>query len=193
MKKLSVVAVAAAIAFGATLPVAAQTSTVVTKAPGAVTTVQRIKAVATVVAIDSATRAVTLKGPDGRETTVIAGPEVKNFAQIKVSDRVNVEYTEALTLELKKGITEPRARAESSMAEAAKAGERPGAVAGRKVTVMAEVIGLDAATQTVTLRGPKQTVNLKVADPEQFKRVAMGDRVEATYVEAVAVVVTPAR
>jgi hypothetical protein len=193
MKKLSVVAVAAAIAFGATLPVAAQNSTGVTKAPGAVTTVQRIKAVATVVAIDSATRAVTLKGPDGRETTVIAGPEVKNFAQIKVSDRVNVEYKEALTLELKKGSTEPRARAESSMAEAAKAGERPGAVAGRKVTVTAEVIGLNAATQTVTLRGPKQTVDLKVADPEQFKRVAMGDRVEATYVEAVAVVVTPAR
>jgi hypothetical protein len=57
---------------------------------------------------------------------------------------------------------------------------------GRKVVIMAEVTALDAATQTVTLKGPQQSMDLKVADPEQFKGIALGDRVEATYVEAVA-------
>jgi len=58
---------------------------------------------------------------------------------------------------------------------------------------MAEVVALDPATQTVTLRGPQRTVELKVRDPEQFKRVAKGDRVEATYIEAVAIAVDPAK
>jgi hypothetical protein len=33
---------------------------------------------------------------------------------------------------------------------------------------------------------------LKVRDPEQFKRIAVGDQIEATYTEAVAVAVNPA-
>jgi hypothetical protein len=34
-------------------------------------------------------------------------PEVKNFAQMQVGDQVNIEYVEALTLELKKGSSAP--------------------------------------------------------------------------------------
>jgi len=47
--------------------------------------------------------------------------------------------------------------------------------------------------QTVTLRGPKRTVDLKVRDPEQFKLIKVGDQVEATYTEAVAISIEPAR
>jgi hypothetical protein len=43
----------------------------------------------------------------------------------------------------------------------------------------------------VTLRGPKRTVDVKVRDPEQFKLIAKGDQIEATYTEAIAVAVTP--
>ena len=61
------------------------------------------------------------------------------------------------------------------------------------MTIVADVVGVDAAKQTVTLRGPKRTVDLRIPDPEQFKRVAKGDQVEATYTQAVAVVVEPAK
>jgi len=166
---------------------------VVGKGPGVAGAAQTVKLTATIAAIDAATRAVTLKGPEGRELTVTAGPEVRNFAQMKVGDRVDVEYLEALTIELKKGSTAPIARTEQAGAAGAKPGERPAGLAGRQVTVTAEVIGLDATTQTVTLKGPRRTVELKVRDPEQFKLVAKGDRVEATYTEAVAVVVAPAK
>ena len=43
---------------------------------------------ATITAIDAKSRAITLKGPQGNEKTVVAGPEVKNFAQMKVGDQV---------------------------------------------------------------------------------------------------------
>ena len=171
----------------------AQTATgVIAKGPGVAGAAQTIKVTATITAIDAANRNVTLQRKDGLEVLVSAGPEVKNFAQIKVGDQVNIEYVEALTLELKKGSTAPVARTDHTMGEAAKPGERPGAVGGRQVTVMAEVVALDPKMQVVTLRGPQRTVDLKVADPEQFKRVALGDRVEATYTEAVAVAVEPA-
>jgi len=50
----------------------------------------------------------------------------------------------------------------------------------------------DPLTQTVRLRGPTRVVDLRVDDPEQFKLVAVGDQVEATYTEAVAISVEPA-
>lgn len=57
---------------------------------------------------------------------------------------------------------------------------------------MAEVIALDAENQLVTLKGPRRAVDLEVHDPEQFKLIAVGDRIEATYTEAVAVSIAPA-
>jgi len=176
------------------LPASAQTgAAVVGKGPGVAGAAQTVKMTATISKIDAATRAVTLKGPEGREVTLTAGDQVKNFAQMKVGDVVNVEYVEALTIELKKGSTAPVARTEQAAAGAAKPGEKPAGMVGRQVTVTAEVVDVNPKTQVVTLRGPQRTVELKVRDPEQFKRVAKGDRVEATYTEAMAIAVEPAR
>jgi outer membrane protein len=59
--------------------------------------------------------------------------------------------------------------------------------------IVADVIATDAATQTISLRGPGgRTVILPLRDPEQFKGIAVGDQVEATYVEAAALSITPA-
>jgi len=174
-------------------PVLAQTgAAVVGKAPGKVAMAQTVKATATITAIDAATRAVTLKGPKGNEMVVTAGPEVKNFAQLKVDDQVNIEFLESLALELKKGGGAPVAATAKEGAAAAKPGERPAGVVGRQVTVVADVIDLNAETQVVTLKGPQRTVELKVRDPEQFKLIKKGDQVQATYTEAVAIAVTPA-
>jgi len=123
---------------------------------------------------------------------VTAGPEVKNFAQIKVGDQVTVEYVESLALELKKGGGAPVAATAKEGAAAAKPGERPGMVGGRQVTVVADVIDVNAETQVVTLKGPQRTVEMKVRDPEQFKLIKKGDQVQATYTEAMAIAVTPA-
>ena len=152
-----------------------------------------MKVTATITAVDAATREVTLKGPKGREVTLLLGPEVKNFAQMKVGDSVTAEYVEALTLELKKGGKAVVARTEKAGAAAAKPGEKPAGMAGRQITITADVTAVDPATQTVTLRGPKQTIDLKISDPEQFKLVKVGDQVEANYAEALAIAVEPTK
>jgi hypothetical protein len=183
-----VAAIVVAGAFAAT--VFAQTGTVaVGSEPGKAGIAQTVKLTGTITAIDPATRDVTIKGSQGNEVVVTAGPEVKNFANMKVGDQVDAQYIEALTLELKKGGGMPVARTEQTGGVKAKEGEKPGAAVGRQVTVVADVIAVDPAKQTVTLKGPKQTVDLKVADPEQFKLIKVGDQVQATYTQALAIAV----
>jgi len=160
-------------------------------APGRADMSRAVRANATVTDIDKATRTVTLKGPEGKEFTVVAGPEVRNFDQIKVGSEVVVNFQQALALELKKGGGAPREIVESSKASQANPGAQPGAAAARTITAMADVTALDPATQVVTLRGPKRTVDLRVPDPKQFKMIAVGDQVQVTYTEAVAVSVEP--
>lgn len=164
---------------------------IVATAPGKAAAAEVVKLEATVAAIDKATRAVTLKGPKGNELSVTAGPEVKNFDQIKVGDRVTLEYVEALSLQLKKGGGAPVVRTEQAGAAAAKPGEKPAGAVGRQVNVVADVVDVNTEKKVVTLKGPQRTVELKVNDPEQLKLIKKGDQVEATFTEAMAIVVTP--
>jgi Cu/Ag efflux protein CusF len=123
--------------------------------------------------------------------TLTAGAQVKNFDQLKGGDAVDIEYVAALTLELKKGGGMPVQRTTKAGAVGATPGQAPGGALGRQVTVVADVVAVDTAKKTVTLKGPKQTVELPVQDPELLKNVAKGDQVEATYTQALAMVVVP--
>jgi len=190
---MKMLTIAAAVSLSlAALPLAAQTTgAVVGSAPGMAGAAQTVKVTATITAIDKATRDVTLKGPEGNLATVTAGPEVKNFDNLKVGDQVDMQYIEALTLELKKGGGLVVGRTEKADAVGAKKGETPGGAVGRQVTIVADVVATDPAKQTITLKGPQRTVTMRVPDPEQFKRIAKGDQVEAKYTQAIAVAVDP--
>ena len=187
-------AVAGFVVFAALPPAAlGQTGAVVgASAPGSVGIAQTAKMTATITAIDKSTRDVTLKGPQGGEVVVTAGPEVKNFDNMKVGDQVTAQYVEAFTVDLKKGGGMTVARSDQGGVRESKPGQKPGGIAGRQVTIVADVIDTNPATQMIKLRGPQRTVEVRVADPEQFKRVAKGDQVEATYTQALAIAVEPA-
>jgi len=178
--------------FAQPLDPGARGATITATAPGTGVAERVAQITASVEAVDSAERTVTLKGPAGDIVTLSVGPEVQNFDQIRVGDLVVVRYLEALTLELKKRGTAERERTESGVSGRASPGERPAAIDAHEVHVVADVIAVDPLTQTVRLRGPTRVVDLRVDDPEQFKLVAVGDQVEATYTEAVAISVEPA-
>jgi hypothetical protein len=191
---ISLTAAAVAVASLHAVGAAAQSATaVVGTGPGVAAGAQTIRVSAEITAIDAVTRVVTLKGPKGQEVDVTAGPEVKNFAQLQVGQRVDVDYLEALSLELHKGGGKVVARTDQAGGARAPEGGQPGAMVGHQTTIIADVIDTNAQTQTVTLKGPKRTVELKVKDPRQFALIAKGDQVEATYTEAVAIGVSPAK
>ena len=132
---------------------------------------------ALVVAIDSATRIVTLKGANGKIVDVTVPPEAKKFDDIRVGDTVTAEYARALTLELKAagGIR-------SSSSQAASAPAPAGAVAGgamaKQVVIMANVTAINAKEGYITLRGPKGNFIDVMVDPSQLKLVKVGDQVK---------------
>jgi hypothetical protein len=166
---------------------------VITSEPGRASIVRAAELSAQVVALDKASRTITLKGPKGNVVDVVAGDEVKNFDQIKLGDFVVARYAESLTLELKKTKVKAGEPTVTEAAVRAKPGERPAGAVGREVTAIADVIGVDPKKSTITLKGPRgNVVTLNVQNPDQFKVVKKGDQVEVTYTEALALSVEPA-
>ncbi|MDH4115117.1 MAG: hypothetical protein OEU89_06570, partial [Burkholderiaceae bacterium] len=107
-------------------PAIAQTSNAaMTSSPGKVGVAQTVEVSAKITAIDKATRTISLKGPGGDEVKMVAGPDVKNFAQLKVGDTVTAKYLESLVLELKKGGGLKVEKTETAGVTGAKPGEKP--------------------------------------------------------------------
>jgi translation initiation factor IF-1 len=148
---------------------------------------------ATVTALDLDKRMVTLKTDDGTETTLHVDERARNLKQVKVGDVVKVAYVQALAWQLNKsGATTPSVKAEGAAART-KEGEKPGGAAGRRITITAQIEAIDTDKGTVTLKGPEgNTKTVKAKNPANLKKVKVGDMVDITYTEAVALKVEPA-
>jgi Cu/Ag efflux protein CusF len=196
MRSLKVLALAVAAAFPFAAPAQqkaepAKVTGAVATAPGAAGAMSVVTASAIVEKVDKATRTVTLKLANGETREVVASDEVKNFDQIKKGDKLDIKYAEALTLELKKDGKAVVARQDSETLKRAAPGEKPGGVAKRETKVTAEVTGIDAEKKIIFLKGPKgNVVALDIHDPEQMKLIKVGDKVEATYTQALAISMT---
>jgi Cu/Ag efflux protein CusF len=182
--------IAATLLAGTASAALAQTATVAAaSAPGQAAVLANESVSATVDAIDQTTRRVTLREADGTLLTFTAGPDVRNLAQVKVGDVVTLSHTVALVLELKKTTGGIRERVETEGGMRTAPGQMPGAVMAREIRVVADVTKIDSKNKTVTLRGPKRSMKLRVDDPKQLAGIKVGDQVEATFIDAVAVTV----
>jgi hypothetical protein len=148
---------------------------------------------ATVEAVDVDKRIVTLKGEDGVVSDLKVGKEVKNLAQVKKGDQVVATYHEAIAYEVfKPGTAMPGAN-EAMVAERAKHGEKPAAGVAQVDTVTATITAIDKEHSKVTLKGPEgHSVTVKVKDPKKLEGVAVGDLVQLTYTQALAIAVKAA-
>jgi hypothetical protein len=144
-----------------------------------------------VTAIDKAKRTVTVKGPQGKVTTLAVSNEVRNFDQVKVGDTITIGYLEALTLSLEKTKGAQPGKSVTNDLQRAKAGDKPGGSATHQVTIIGTVTAIDAKAQTVTVRGPEgNELDIHVQDPAKLKSVKKGDLIKAIYTEAVIISVT---
>jgi Cu/Ag efflux protein CusF len=152
-----------------------------------------VEARATVTAIDPPQRLIALKDEKGDEMVVEVPEAVKNLDQVKVGDEVVVSYTEAVAWQVKPASQGAPGVSTDAGVTTAKPGEKPGGTAGQSVTVTTTITGIDLAAGTVTLTGPGgQSRTIKARDPANLKKVQVGDLVDITYSEAVAVAVRPA-
>jgi hypothetical protein len=146
-----------------------------------------VEATATVKAIDQVTREVTLTLEDGSDHTFIAGEAVKNLSQVQKGDKVKVGYTEAIAYEVKKS-AQATAASSTLAVKGAAPGAKPAGTITARTTAMVTITAIDMAVPSVTFKGPQgNTRTIRVQHPEKLKEVRVGDSVELTYTEAIAV------
>ena len=145
---------------------------------------------ANIEAIDPAKREVTLKGPLGNTVTVAVDEQVKRLNEFKVGDHVTAEYFVAVAGELREPTAEEKASPLVVEEGAARAPQETAPAAGglRQIKAVTTVEGIDLPTQTVTLKGPRGNyVTVRAQDPENLKKLRLGDTVVVTYTQALAV------
>jgi Cu/Ag efflux protein CusF len=154
---------------------------------GAVAASEVVTASAVVEAIDQKSRMVTLKRADGERVRFGVSEDVTNLGQVKKGDEVTVAYYESVALQLRKPGEAPGVTV-AEEAERARPGDLPAGAVAEVTTVTSKVVNVDRRKQTVTLELPNQrNVTVKVNDPTRLERIKVGDTVEATYREAIAV------
>lgn len=141
---------------------------------------------AEVVAVDQATRGMTLRGPDGDVVTIKVPPTDPHFDQIEVGDKVKVEYYESVALYIGKP-GEAETTAEAVTATSPK-GTQPKAVVAEVINVSAKVLAVDKQNRNLTLEltdGRQVTTHVDEALPG-FETIKTGDTVNARLTEAIA-------
>jgi hypothetical protein len=153
------------------------------------------EAEATVTAVDPAKRLISLKTDDGREFTVEAGQDVRNFEQIEVGDEVRVQYYRALAADVAEAEANDDEDAVLVGARAAE-GEKPAGASGMLYTAIVTIDSVDTATNTVIFTGPEGQQREATVERDEAREfiaeLKPGDRVQLTYGEALAIAVGPA-
>jgi len=158
--------------------------------PGGVL-VDAVSFTATVDAIDSKTRKITLKMQDGSKTEFIAGDEVRNFAQIKKGDIVSYDFTQAIAVDVQKSTGTPK-MGESTQVERAKLGDKPAGTVETVGYLTAKVEAIDQATRKVTLQMPEgKSVTFTAGDQvKRLNEINKGDEVVVQYLQKMTIKVT---
>lgn len=140
---------------------------------------------------DPKTRTITFKNKEG-ESKFVAGPEITNFAQIKIGDRVNVTYETAVAIELiKTKSTGIRSKVETSTVTNSKPNEKPSELIANTTTIIADIVGVDRGKKLVSVKGPSGKVTtVTVKNPALLADVAVGEQVKVVYFDAMAASIT---
>lgn len=136
--------------------------------------------------VNKRTREVTLRRQDGSVMSVVVGPEVRNFNQIKVGDIVEAKAIELLAIAVGPAATQVRERRETTGRGDTRSalGEKPAATTQRTVEIVATVQAVDRKARTVTVKGAVQTVTLKVGEDVDLSSIKVGDNVYVVYIES---------
>jgi lipopolysaccharide export LptBFGC system permease protein LptF len=144
-----------------------------------------------VVKVDKKTRTITFKNKDG-ESKFVAGPDIKNFDQIKKGDRVNVNYELAVAIELIKTKSDGiRTKVETNTVTKSKANEKPSETITNQTTIIADIVEVNREKKLVSVKGPSGKITtVTVKNPALLADVKVGEQVKVIYFDAMAASIT---
>ena len=141
---------------------------------------------ATVEAVDTGTRTLTLKLADGTYETLVAPATVERFDAIKVGDTLTARYYDNIVLRVKRPGEKDVDTAEAALTKTP--GASPGATAAAQRTITATITAIDMKVPSITFSGPNNwKYSSKVQDINALKQVKVGDKIDITWTEALLV------
>lgn len=163
--------------------------------PAQTTVRETLTATAEVVAVDPATRQLTLRGPLGGEISGRVDEDVKNLGQVKVGDLVSISYHASVVLSAAKP-GEPNPLFTGGEASTAEEGQRPAASVSAQSKHTVSVVSVDPEKRSIVLQGEDGTLfPVEVERPEfarKLQTVRPGDKIDVVATEALIAEVTPA-
>jgi hypothetical protein len=159
-----------------------------TGVPGEAAAVQTTKFTATVLAVDTAARRLTLRGEDGTTDTIAIPPGVKRFDEISAGDNIVVEVQQGLLFAYQPVGSDSVAPTAVVAGARASPGEHPAGAVGAAVQATVTITGIDVDKRIVELQGPDGTkYHVKAGPKISIEKLVVGDRLLATYVATVAI------
>jgi Cu/Ag efflux protein CusF len=166
-----------------------------TQAPEQKTMAQKMSATARVEKVDLKKRELTLKDDQGNTFMMDVPEDVTGLDKVKKGDKIDVDYYESVTLALKKPQAGETPQANEQIVAERSAGGLPGGAMGRKITATVTVAKVDPSANKVTIKAPDGTMDtINVSDPSlqsELPKIKKGDRIKASYTEAMAISVAP--
>jgi hypothetical protein len=177
---LAITALAAAILFPTIA--AAQIKTL----PG-----ESVTVTGTVEAIERSSRKLTVKGPEGKLTTVTVPSDVKRFDALNIGDTITAKYYDNVILRKKAPGEKPVDTLTGSLTP--RSGAMPSGTAALQRAITATITAIDPAVPSISLSGPnKWAYTSKVADKAALAQLKVGDQLDITWTEAVLISAEPA-
>lgn len=138
--------------------------------------------------IDYKERTAVLRDSDGALHYFKAGPEIRNFPQLKVGDEVITEHTQSVAILVDKPQGKP-AGTGAQVLKRAPLGEKPGMQGVNIMEVTATVDKIDYKKRMITLKGPDGKVVTTEVDPSitRFNEVKKGDMIYMQFTEELAI------
>lgn len=154
------------------------------------TYVRTTKATARVTFIDKEERKITLLNSDGKKTTLTAGPEVRNFDQIRVGDQVHLKTAEEMVIRMA-GDTAPYPKdGAAAIVALAPVGSKPGILLADTVQLTATVTAIDHAQHKATFRFPDGSSETFPVRPDvDLSKRSVGEQVTVRSTVAAAITV----
>jgi hypothetical protein len=147
---------------------------------------QLVSVIATIEAINTDTRVVTLRAGE-QVFTIVADEQIKRLNEFEVGDKVKAKYYVSLAGELREPTAEEKETPLTIIGGAAKAKSDapPAGRELRQIKAVMNIVNIDYKAERVTLQGPLGGyLIVQVIDPSRLEKVSLGDTVIVTYTEA---------
>ena len=158
-----------------------------------VTRTNTVKATATIVAIDSTLRIVTLRTANGEEDSLAVAPDVKRFNELKVGDRINITFVESAVVTVQPPGTAPKPSTVGAGITPG-SGKSPSATASAQLTTTVGVKAIDPSVPSITVStADGRTVTRKIENKKNLEGIKVGDKLDITYTRAILMSAEPAK